>query len=145
MSEAQKTETMKDPDELLTGVTRKGLGGSLALSFVAHVLLIGLTSFGIYAAWAKWGVHTPNEIKQLEKAAAKEAAEAAKAAAQTNAVARAEGASPAAAESAKASAPEQKPAEKAPAAAKAADDKTPPLEREVAKPVKSFDLDALDL
>ena len=66
-----------DPDTLLKKVDKKGMSGDLVLSIVLHALVIGLTSFGLYASWMKWGVHSPSQIKVLEKAAAKEAAKAA--------------------------------------------------------------------
>lgn len=146
-----------DPDTLLKKIGKKGISGDMVLSIILHALLIGLTSFGLYASWAKWGIHAPNEIKRLEKAAAKEEAkkaaaekakeEAAKKAEeeaaakndQKDAKAKdAKAAQPAAAEAAKG----------APAAEKKADDGKPkqlPLDQQVAKPPKSFDLDGIDL
>ena len=69
-----------DPDTLLGKMAKPSMASDLFLSIVIHVLLIGLTSFGLFAAWQKWGVHAPNEIKRLEKAAAKEEAQKAAAA-----------------------------------------------------------------
>lgn len=143
---------MIDPDTLLKKIGKKGLSGDMVISIIIHALLIGLTSFGLFASWAKWGVHAPNEIKRLEKAAAKE--EAQKAAAEK---AKQEAAAKAEQEAAKAKekggkseAPKAAPAAKsdAPAAEakKEADaPKQTPLDQQVAKPPKSFDLDGIDL
>lgn len=131
-----------DPDTLLKKVDKKGMSGDLVLSIVLHALVIGLTSFGLYASWMKWGVHSPSQIKVLEKAAAKEAAKAeaeakakeAAAAAATNSVEKAESKKPAA------------PAEKKPAAEKK--DSAPealPLDKQVEAPPKNFDLNEIDL
>lgn len=146
-----------DPDVLLKKTAKPGMTGDLFLSLIIHALLIGLTSFGLYKAWAKWGIHSPSEIKMLEKAAAKEAAKA-------EAAAKAEEAAKAAAEEAAKKAEEEKASgKKAPAAAKDAKDakaapapaeakkaggdepQKTPLDQQVAKPPKNFDLNDIDL
>ena len=72
-----------DPETLLKDSSKTSLGSGIFLSVIIHLLVIGLTSFGLYKAWAKWGLtsekgfNTPGVIKQLEKEAAK-AAEPAK-------------------------------------------------------------------
>ena len=131
-----------DPDTLLKKVDKKGMSGDLVLSIVLHALVIGLTSFGLYASWMKWGVHSPTQIKVLEKAAAKEAA---KAAAEAKAKADAEAAATNAVEKAESKKPAA-PAEKKPAAEKK--DSAPealPLDKQVEAPPKNFDLNEIDL
>ena len=131
-----------DPDTLLKKVDKKGMSGDLVLSIVLHALVIGLTSFGLYASWAKWGVHSPSQIKVLEKAAAKEAA---KAAAEAKAKADAEAAATNSVEKAESKKPAA-PAEKKPAAEKK--DSAPealPLDKQVEAPPKNFDLNEIDL
>jgi len=131
-----------DPDTLLKKVDKKGMSGDLVLSIVLHALVIGLTSFGLYASWMKWGVHSPSQIKVLEKAAAKEAA---KAAAEAKAKADAEAAATNAVEKAESKKPAA-PAEKKPAAEKK--DSAPealPLDKQVEAPPKNFDLNEIDL
>ena len=72
-----------DPDKLLAKPASVKLGKGIVLSVLIHLALIALTSIGLYKAWAKWGLvsekgfNTPNVIKQLEKDAAKSAADAA--------------------------------------------------------------------
>ena len=150
---------MIDPDTLLKKVDKRGMGGDMFLSLVLHVLLIGLTSFGLYASWAKWGVHAPNEIKRLEKEAAKEEAkklaaqkaeEAAKKAAEEQA--KADEATDAKKGSAKDDAKAaveavNEAAAKADAKESAAKEgpKELPLDKQVAAPPKNFDLDAVGL
>ena len=133
-----------DPDTLLKKVDKKGMSGDLVLSIVLHALVIGLTSFGLYASWAKWGVHSPSQIKVLEKAAAKEAAKAeaeakakeAAAAAATNSVEKAEAKKPAA---------EAEKRDKKDAAKKDASPEALPLDKQVEAPPKNFDLNEIDL
>lgn len=143
---AFKEDTMEniDPDMLLKKTAKPGMAGDFVVSLVIHLLLIGLTSFGLYKAWAKWGIHSPSQIKLLEKAAAKEAAKA-------EAQAKAEEAAKAAAEEEKkspkkesAAAPQTNAPETKAAAAPEEPRKTP-LDQEVAKPPKSFDLNEIDL
>ena len=131
-----------DPDTLLKKVDKKGMSGDLVLSIVLHALVIGLTSFGLYASWMKWGVHSPSQIKVLEKAAAKEAA---KAAAEAKAKADAEAAATNSVEKAESKKPAA-PVEKKPAAEKK--DSAPealPLDKQVEAPPKNFDLNEIDL
>jgi cytoskeletal protein RodZ len=66
----------RDPDELMADVNRSILSKSLLLSLVVHVALLGLTSFGLYRAWAEYGFMLPHEIKEKKQAAAREAEEA---------------------------------------------------------------------
>ncbi len=134
-----------EPDTLLAKSAAVRLGRGLVLSILIHLALIALTSVGLYRAWAKWGIssdrgfHTPGVIKQLEKEAAKAAAEQAQAAAeQTDAKAEAPAAAPDAPPAA-AAAPVP-----GPEASVDAPQQTP-LDSQVEKPPKSFDLDEIDL
>ena len=122
--------TNKDPDLLLEPLGRSIMVKALIISAVAHVVIIFGTSFGLYADWAEYGVHSPATIKLLQmaqeekveeearrKAAEERAAQVQEAAvaaegspASTNAPG---GTAPAPAEGAK---PAAKPEEKAPAA-----------------------------
>lgn len=128
-----------DPDALLKTMDKKGIFGDLMVSIVLHLLVIGLTSFGLYASWAKWGVHSPSQIKVLEKAAAKEAAkaeqkakeEAAAAAAATNEVKAAQTTSVSSKVGSSVK-EEEKPREL-------------PLDKQIESPPKSFDLDEISL
>lgn len=61
---------IKTPLQIMSPVSRSHLARSLLLSFVAHVLLIGLTSFGLYADWMRFGMRMPQELKRLKKQAA---------------------------------------------------------------------------
>ena len=127
-----------DPDTLLAKPASIKLGKGLLISLVVHLILIAFTSIGLYKAWAKWGIssdkgfHTPNVIKALEKEERKVADEAAKAAAEAEVQKKADAAS----ETKVASTPEKKAPEKP---------QELPLEKEVEKPPKSFDLGDIDL
>ena len=126
-----------DPDMLLAKPASIKLGKGLLISLVVHLILIALTSIGLYKAWAKWGIssdkgfHTPNVIKALEK----EDRKAAEAEAQKKAEAEAKKPE-VASEKKEASTPEKKAPEKP---------QELPLEKEVEKPPKSFDLGDIDL
>lgn len=133
---------VNDPDTLLKKIDKKGMFGDVIISIVVHALIIGLTSFGLYASWAKWGVHSPSKIKTLEKAAAKEAekqkqeelAAAAKAHEATNDVQ-------------KAGQKVQKTTPEASVAPTKQDDAPAqlPLDKQVSEPPKTFDLNEIDL
>ena len=79
----------REPDDLLTGVRHSILGTAMLFSTVIHLVLIGLTSFGLYRDWGQYGLsseemgfHTPSDInilKSREKRAADEAERQAKA------------------------------------------------------------------
>jgi len=60
--------TNKDPDLLLEPLGRSIMVKALIISAVAHVVIIFGTSFGLYADWAEYGVHSPATIKLLQKA-----------------------------------------------------------------------------
>lgn len=140
-----------DPETLIKESADVKLGKGVFLSVVIHVLLIALTSFGVYKAWMKWGLvsdkgfNTPNVMKQLEKEAkknaedqAKEAAEAAEQLAKAKANAEEMSADDAAKEQPPSAAVKAKDAgETAP--------RQTPLDQQVEKPPKGFDLGDIDL
>ena len=153
-----------DPETLLKDSSKTSLGSGIFLSVIIHLLVIGLTSFGLYKAWAKWGLtsekgfNTPGVIKQLEKEAAKaaeqkarDAKDAAEALAAQKANAKEMSAEDAKAAEKKAKATAATEAKeavaKAEAEAKAADGKPQqtPLDKQVEAPPKGFDLDSIDL
>ena len=92
--------TNRDPDLLLEDFGRSIMVKALIISAVAHVVIIFGTSFGLYADWAEFGVHSPATIKmkrkelqeQVEEEARRKSAEERAAQAQEAAVA-ADGAS----------------------------------------------------
>lgn len=153
-----------DPETLLKDSSKASLGSGIFLSIVIHILVIGLTSFGLYKAWMKWGLvsdkgfNTPGVIKQLEKDAAKAAEQKArddKEAAETLAAQR-ENAKEMSAEDAKAAEKKAKSTAateareavaKAEAESKAAnaEPQQTPLDKQVEAPPKGFDLDGIDL
>lgn len=57
-----------DPDTLMDEVRRSHMTRAILISLVAHLLLLGLTSFGLFSDWAEYGFMMPVEIK-AEKAA----------------------------------------------------------------------------
>lgn len=70
-----------DPDQLLASTGASYLTPALTISIIAHIVLIGLTSFGLYADWGEYGVkcdehsfHTPS-IVNLHRTQAQKAAE----------------------------------------------------------------------
>ena len=112
---------MKKPDMLLTDIERSIFAKALVISIIAHVALLGGTSFSLFADWGKYGVHSPSYINAQKSKENKEAeAERRKAAAEEKA---AEEAKKAEAETAAAPAKDAKAA--APAATNAANAATP--------------------
>ena len=112
---------MKKPDMLLTDIERSIFAKALVISIIAHVALLGGTSFSLFADWGEYGVHSPSYINAQKSKENKEAeAERRKAAAEEKA---AEEAKKAEAEKAAASAKDAKAA--APAATNAANAATP--------------------
>lgn len=67
---------VKDPDELMVEVNRSIVVKTLVVSFLAHFLIIGLTSFSLYADWSQYGVNWPTEIKRIKKEEAEKAEQA---------------------------------------------------------------------
>lgn len=141
---------MKKPDMLLTEIERSIFVKALVISVIAHAVLLGGTSFSLFADWGKYGVHSPSYINAQKSRENKEAeAERRKAAAEEKA-----------AEESKKAAEEKKGAEaqkavaetnKAPAEAKggdaaakdtqeAEDGKVTPPEIEPLPPKKEFQL-----
>ena len=157
-----------DPETLLKDSEKTSLKSGIFLSLVIHLVVIALTSFGLYKAWMKWGIvsekgfNTPGVIKQLEKDAAKAAEqkaredkEAAEALAAQKANAKEMSEEDAKAEAKKANATAATEAKESLAKAEAAaktetGDKTnapeqTPLDKQVEVPPKDFDLNSIDL
>ena len=132
---------MKKPDMLLTDIERSIFAKALVISIIAHVALLGGTSFSLFADWGKYGVHTPSYINAQKSKENKEAeAERRKAAAEEKAAEEAKKAeaektaAPAATNAANAATP-------ATAATPAAEDgKVTPPEVEPLPPKKEFQL-----
>ena len=120
---------MKKPDMLLTDIERSIFAKALVISIIAHVALLGGTSFSLFADWGKYGVHSPSYINAQKSKENKEAeAERRKAAAEEKAAA------PAAPAATNAATP-------ATAATTAAEDgKVTPPEVEPLPPKKEFQL-----
>lgn len=129
---------MNKPETLLVELERSIFTKALVISVVAHVLVLGLTSFSLFADWGKYGVHSPSYInaqktkenKEIEAANRKKAAE-----------------EKAAAEAAKAAAEATNKTAKASAAAKggtpavgAGEEKKTPPDVEPLPPKKDFEL-----
>lgn len=142
---------MKKPDMLLTDIERSIFAKALVISIIAHVALLGGTSFSLFADWGKYGVHSPSYINAQKSKENKEAeAERRKAAAEEKAAEEAKKAeaektaAPAkdAAKDAKAAATNAAPsATPATAATPAAEDgKVTPPEVEPLPPKKEFQL-----
>ena len=141
---------MKKPDMLLTEIERSIFVKALVISVIAHAVLLGGTSFSLFADWGKYGVHSPSYINAQKSRENKEAEDARRKAA----------AEEKAAEESKKAAEEKKGAEapkaaaetnKAPAEAKAGvaaakeapaaeDGKVTPPEIEPLPPKKEFQL-----
>lgn len=129
---------MKKPDMLLTDIERSIFAKALVISIIAHVALLGGTSFSLFADWGKYGVHSPSYINAQKSKENKEAeAERRKAAAEEKAAEEAKKA-----EAEKAAAPAAaNAATPATAATTAAEDgKVTPPEVEPLPPKKEFQL-----
>lgn len=61
-----------DPETLMQEVRQSRMTRAILISLVAHILLVGLTSFGLFADWARYGIMMPYQIK-AEKTARAEA------------------------------------------------------------------------
>ena len=141
---------MKKPDMLLTDIERSIFAKALVISIIAHAVLLGGTSFSLFADWGKYGVHSPSYINAQKSKENKEAEAARrKAAAEEKAAEEAKKAesekSAAAAKDAKAAAPAAtnaaNAAKPATAATPAAEDgKETPPEVEPLPPKKEFQL-----
>lgn len=140
--------TPHDPDQLLTPIAQIPLRRALAHSLILHLLLILLTSFGLYRAWLRWGLtsdqgfNTPARIKTLEKQAQKAENEAKLKALEAEKLKTQSAAAP---QSASPDKPAQAPQTKPSPAPKPDTKPDLPLERETATPPKTFQLDAIDL
>ena len=112
---------MKKPDMLLTDIERSIFAKALVISIIAHVALLGGTSFSLFADWGKYGVHSPSYINAQKSKENKEAeAERRKAAAEEKAAEEAKKT-----EAEKAAAPAKDAKAAAPAATNAANAATP--------------------
>ncbi len=68
---------VRDPTELMVEVNRSIVVKGLLIALIGHVLVFGLTSFGLYRDWAKYGIMLPSQIKEKKREEA-EAVEQAK-------------------------------------------------------------------
>jgi len=60
----------RSPDELMAAINQSIITKGMVISAVIHLLVIALTSFSLYADWAKYGLMLPYEIKAEKKALA---------------------------------------------------------------------------
>lgn len=67
---------MKKPEELVTEIERSIFGKALVVSFVAHVILIAVTSVSLFKDWGEYGVHSPSYINGVRSAKLKAEEEA---------------------------------------------------------------------
>lgn len=65
-----------NPDKLLENVGKSVLGRAVVVAVAVHVLVIGLTSFGLYRDWSVYGLHTPSQINSIKQQRQREADEA---------------------------------------------------------------------
>ncbi len=63
----------RDPDELLVEIGKSILGKAILFSLIAHVVVIGGTSFKLYRDWGRYGLHAPSAIKGLKAQEKREA------------------------------------------------------------------------
>jgi hypothetical protein len=57
-----------DPDPLMQEIRQSRMPRTILISLVAHILLVGLTSFGLFADWARYGIMMPAAIQAEKKA-----------------------------------------------------------------------------
>lgn len=57
-----------DPDALMQEVRQSRMTRTILISLAAHILLVGLTSFGLFADWARYGIMMPAAIQAEIKA-----------------------------------------------------------------------------
>jgi len=55
-----------DPDDLLKPARGSVIIMALVVSIAAHAVLVGLTSFPLFADWKKYGVHHPTKIDEFK-------------------------------------------------------------------------------
>ena len=77
------TAAGKEPEDLLVNVERSIMPRALSVSLIAHVAVVLLTSFSLYAAWVQYGIYreeygfmTPANIRTLKKDVEKKKQEA---------------------------------------------------------------------
>jgi len=132
---------MNKPETLLVEIERSIFAKALVISVIAHALLLGLTSFSLFADWGKYGVHSPSYInaQKTKENKEREAAERKKAAEEKAAAEAAKAAAEATNKTAKASAPAKGKDSGTPAVGAGDAKKTPP-EVEPLPPKKDFEL-----
>jgi len=59
---------LPQPEKLLRAADAPSLGRAVLVSVVAHLLVLGLTSFPLYRDWATYGIRTPAALRELKKA-----------------------------------------------------------------------------
>ncbi len=57
-----------DPAALMQEVRQSRMTRTILISLVAHILLVGLTSFGLFADWSRYGIMMPAAIQAEKKA-----------------------------------------------------------------------------
>lgn len=80
MTEKSSSETELNPEALLEACNQTGFLKSLVIAAVGHIVFAGVTSFSLYADWAKYGMFrdgygllSPSEMKLIAKEDAKAA------------------------------------------------------------------------
>ncbi|MBO5775039.1 MAG: hypothetical protein J6R63_03360 [Kiritimatiellae bacterium] len=130
---------MKKPDTLLTEIERSIFVKALVISTIAHVVLLAVTSFSLFADWGKYGFHAPSYINAQKSKENKEA-EAARRKAEVEAKAEAAAKEKEAASDPKAEKTAPAAEGQAQAAASEKDEKVTPPEIEPLPPKKEFQL-----
>jgi DNA-directed RNA polymerase subunit RPC12/RpoP len=62
----------RDPEELMGEINTSIITKGVVVSLLIHLIVVGLTSFGLYADWAEYGFMLPVEIKAEKKRIADE-------------------------------------------------------------------------
>ncbi len=60
--------TEADPEVLMQEIRQSRMTRTILISLVAHILLVGLTSFGLFSDWARYGIMMPAAIQAEKKA-----------------------------------------------------------------------------
>ncbi len=63
----------KLPEDLMAEINQSIITKGMVISITIHLLVVGLTSFGLYADWVKYGFMLPYEIRVAKKQIADEA------------------------------------------------------------------------
>ena len=56
---------VKEPDELMSDIRKSIMAKTLIVAIIAHTIVVGLTSFGLYAKWSRYGIAMPNTINKI--------------------------------------------------------------------------------